>query len=424
MDINPTQELNLQQSESGNKQSVPVDGSLFTALFNQQVILTGSEHSGIPQNLGVENTEIIPEQLVESSVNKTELLDAITEIPNQIHSKPDMDLTKVFQNFNGILKDGTQINLWIEPQSETAIPSVNQEERNLNIENEATLISEFPDLEWEERVLTEPITLKSGQVLGKDQKVILLDMPTHHQKDHQLMLIPSEFLDLEADVLQVESKQIETTMPVSLESMLTILELKNKQEMLIEPVIVPLEKTINTGFSSESQAVPSVMSKEASMTSQRLTQQVFQKENVPKISREVTEVLSHIKDGETLTTRLTLKPESLGKIEVVLHKQENAVQAKFIVGSEQVKELVEKSLPLFEQNLGKQQISLNKVEVVTPQVATSDFNFSGQFSQEQHQTFQQFKSLRKEASQRQYQVEQEIDEKKSDVLASRVDITV
>lgn len=133
----------------------------------------------------------------------------------------------------------------------------------------------------------------------------------------------------------------------------------------------------------------------------------------------ITELLSQAGKTGQEVMKLTLQPESLGQLEILVKFEEGKISAKFIVGNETIKELVEKSLPLLEQNLVKQQISVGKVDVSLPTTSQGSFDFNGQFDQQQHTHQHRNKSLRQSGhyqSQKQVEVVEEV--------ADRVDILV
>ncbi|WP_314061260.1 flagellar hook-length control protein FliK [uncultured Vagococcus sp.] len=141
----------------------------------------------------------------------------------------------------------------------------------------------------------------------------------------------------------------------------------------------------------------------------------FQQHNLVPI----TELLSQAGKTGQEVMKLTLQPESLGQLEILVKFEEGKISAKFIVGNEAIKELVEKSLPLLEQNLVKQQISVSKVDVSLQTTNQGSFDFNGQFDHQQHAHQQRSKSLRQSGH---YQAQKQVEVVAE--VADRVDILV
>lgn len=138
----------------------------------------------------------------------------------------------------------------------------------------------------------------------------------------------------------------------------------------------------------------------------------FQQQNMTKISELLSQ--PNLKKGSEML-KLTLQPEKLGQLEIMVKLEEGKISAKFLVGNEAVKELVEKSLPLLEQNLVKQQITVGKVDVALQNNSQGGFDFSG-FDQKR----QRGKPLRTASN---YQGQKQVDVVTTE-KADRVDILV
>lgn len=140
----------------------------------------------------------------------------------------------------------------------------------------------------------------------------------------------------------------------------------------------------------------------------------FQQQNLTRVTELLTQPI--VKEGQEVM-KLTLQPEKLGQLEVLVKLEEGKISAKFLVGNETVKELFEKSLPILEQTLAKQQITVGKVEVAL-QTSQGSFDFNGQFEQQQQARQQRGKTMRQSSN---YHEQKQVEVVE---VADRVDILV
>ena len=114
-------------------------------------------------------------------------------------------------------------------------------------------------------------------------------------------------------------------------------------------------------------------------------------ENLTRVNHVLSEGVETLTEGQTSTLKLTLQPEKLGQLEVILQMEDGKVTAKFLVENQKVKQLFEQNMPKLEQNLVKQGMEITKMEVVVQKNSQEALNFSGQFSQQQSQQEQRQK---------------------------------
>lgn len=402
------------------------DSSLFASLLTYQLSAdaeTMSNQGFSGSDLETESASEIKEAIdVKLSDVQLETLVSVQNAPELVieEGQTTLDLSKVLQKFNGLLKDGTKINLWLEAPVDNRVeqPLMDADSvENITINTlddliqEASKMSQNNVVTVKEAELKQPIKLENGLSLPEEKKVLLLSIPITEKKMTTVLIVPSEN----------EATVIGEVKPLNVDiDNLTSNQVKQEQVLTKTPINIldGFAKQPTLAIDESSQFV----TKEANVTHQRLTQQAFQRDNLKTIEKNIVEVLTTIKNGQTTEFKVTLRPEKLGKINITLQKNEGQITAKFMVGSEQVKEIVEKSLPSLELGLSKQQVSLNRVEVVTTAGVEKNLDFSSSFSQEQHQAFQQFKNTKKGFQNRPYQIEQQVEVKESTIQSNQVDI--
>lgn len=114
-------------------------------------------------------------------------------------------------------------------------------------------------------------------------------------------------------------------------------------------------------------------------------------ENLTRVNHVLSEGVETLTEGQTSTLKLTLQPEKLGQLEVILQMKDGKVTAKFLVENQKVKQLFEENMPKLEQSLVKQTLEITKMEVVVQKPSQESLSFSGQFSQQQSQQEQRQK---------------------------------
>lgn len=125
--------------------------------------------------------------------------------------------------------------------------------------------------------------------------------------------------------------------------------------------------------------------------------EVFEEQTLPKVLTKLSQEIHQPTLNEPTTIKLTLQPEKLGELEVVLEMKEGKVNAEFRVDSPRVKTLFESHLTELKENLVKQHNLLQPVDI-SVEMATKEvephLDFGGSFNhrQSQQQAFEQQKS--------------------------------
>lgn len=112
----------------------------------------------------------------------------------------------------------------------------------------------------------------------------------------------------------------------------------------------------------------------------------FQKENVADIVSSIKNESEFLVEGKTHQFKLSLKPDKLGDLNILLDIKDGKVSAKFLVETEKIKDLVKTSLPILQESLAKQSIVVEKADVSLNFTENSSFQFGGDLSgRQQHQ---------------------------------------
>ncbi|MDT2815873.1 flagellar hook-length control protein FliK [Vagococcus carniphilus] len=113
----------------------------------------------------------------------------------------------------------------------------------------------------------------------------------------------------------------------------------------------------------------------------------FQQENVTDIVSSIKNESEFLVEGKTHQFKLSLKPDKLGDLDILLDVKDGKVTAKFLVETEKIKDLVKTSLPILQEALTKQNIVVEKADVSLNFSENSSFQFSGDLSgRQQHQS--------------------------------------
>ncbi|MBP1042044.1 flagellar hook-length control protein FliK [Vagococcus sp. BWB3-3] len=217
-----------------------------------------------------------------------------------------------------------------------------------------------------------------------------------------------EMEQVEGELFQVAEPSVEVkpTLPLEAEPVVT----NNNLDITTEPVPSAVGQSLTTSKATDQP----LLAQKMSQTPSPEVVKDFQDQNMPRLAETLTQLG---KSGQEVF-KLTLQPEKLGQLEILVKFEEGKISAKFLVGSEGVRELVETCLPLLEQNLAKQQIVVNKVDVALQNTNSNTFDFNGHFEQQQHAHQQRGKSIRQSSHYEAKQLEVVND------LADRVDILV
>ncbi|MEG0731008.1 MAG: flagellar hook-length control protein FliK, partial [Vagococcus sp.] len=173
------------------------------------------------------------------------------------------------------------------------------------------------------------------------------------------------------------------------------------------------DKTVQTTVEPKQNQVNSTTTKEIT---------VFQKDNITEMTSMIKKEAEFITDGKTHQFKLSLQPQNLGEVDIMLDMKDGKLTAKFLVETEKVKDLIKISLPILQETLAKQNIVVEKPSVSLNTFSESNsFQFSGGLDQRQHQ---QSKFSKSGKLSQQYQVNDNYEESKSIQTLDSVDILV
>jgi len=74
-------------------------------------------------------------------------------------------------------------------------------------------------------------------------------------------------------------------------------------------------------------------------------------------------LMETISDGDTNIMKVKLYPEELGVVDLLLHMEEGKVTMKILVDNEFIKQQFANKLPELQDNLHKQNVQLDKVQI-------------------------------------------------------------
>lgn len=173
--------------------------------------------------------------------------------------------------------------------------------------------------------------------------------------------------------------------------------LKSSEEKISENKVIDSTKTISTKDSV-----------------------VFKENNLTPIIERMSEETGKIIEKGNSQFKVTLQPENLGDLDVILELDNGKLTAKFLVDSNKVKELVNHNLPILQEALEKQNIVVSKTEVMLNMSNHSGSDFGGDLSQRQNQQ----KMLNEKKSQNNYDIKEEVHDIKESNNGDSVDILV
>ncbi|AQP54567.1 hypothetical protein CBF34_01155 [Vagococcus penaei] len=382
----------------------------------------------------------------------------LTQSPKEINTHSlltnqklvDPDVSQVLRAFNGILDDGTQVNVLLPVDGQqvvddlVTIPTVSLEEliKLLEVAGDTTN-GEVVDIVIKEGQITTAITSigQSDKLLVDKQSTVNILQGT--TKDGQVLefLIASSPVPKELPETtnsQPVSESVDELPSLSLESVgrfpTQILKSPMLSDAKMSPTSVNEKEFSNNIFIEDQLNVTKQPQQFAKLSDSYILKSVsdrtavfqFQQQNLSNLEKQLVAQHQTLADGQKSVMKLVLHPEKLGQVDIHLQMTDGKISAKLMVGSEQVKHLFEKSLPVLEQNLSKQNIQLEKVEIVqsVSQNQQLTFDFSGEFSRQQqehrHQKFQSHATL----SNGKYTESSEKAETNTVVESERIDILV
>ncbi|MGL5684706.1 MAG: flagellar hook-length control protein FliK, partial [Vagococcus fluvialis] len=184
-------------------------------------------------------------------------------------------------------------------------------------------------------------------------------------------------------------------------------EIKSQVQILSQPVQSLLDK--------------SVVGKNIAGSS--LVNKNFEQENINRLSDTISHETTNLSEKESSTFKLTLRPESLGELDVVLDVKDGKISAKFLVETDKVKELIQSNLTNLQESLSKHNVVLSKSEVSLNLPNNNFSSFDGNLNHRQNQQ-QQEKFFNTGKLAQQYQLKDEYEETKQVNITDSVDILV
>lgn len=115
------------------------------------------------------------------------------------------------------------------------------------------------------------------------------------------------------------------------------------------------------------------------------------KEISKKIIHQLNDSLQQAIINNKKITHLQLKPQELGKVEILLHQEQDRIQVKFIVGSESVKEVIDQKVNQIRESLAEKQIEFHSFE--TEIKKESSENKKGNQGRETQEYYQEHKII-------------------------------
>ena len=91
--------------------------------------------------------------------------------------------------------------------------------------------------------------------------------------------------------------------------------------------------------------------------------QVLQKENTQNIGETIIQLMETTTEGQTSVMKVQLYPEELGTVNVVLKMDKGKISTKILVDNDQIKQLFAAKVGEISENLFKQNINMDRVEV-------------------------------------------------------------
>ncbi len=113
--------------------------------------------------------------------------------------------------------------------------------------------------------------------------------------------------------------------------------------------------------------------------------------NLPEVTKTIISEANTMTSEESKTFKLTLQPENLGRVEVMLEIKDGKLSTQFIVPNNQVKELLDNHLVNFQNSIVENKMTVDKLEVVINAANQNTFDLSGDLNHRQQQKQSSFK---------------------------------
>ncbi|MGF2054386.1 flagellar hook-length control protein FliK [Vagococcus fluvialis] len=262
-------------------------------------------------------------------------------------------------------------------------------------------------------------------ILNKNQKI-------PEKIDLEQPLAQNKILNEVDGINEVNQKSIapeeKSELKVSKESIpVEIIKKKDFSEIEVVPQIESEEPNeIKSQVQILSQPVQSLLDKSIvgkNIAGSSLVNKTFEQENINRLSDTISHEITNLSEKESSTFKLTLRPESLGELDVVLDVKDGKISAKFLVETDKVKELIQSNLTNLQESLSKHNVVLSKSEVSLNLPNNNFSSFDGNLNHRQNQQ-QQEKFFNTGKLAQQYQLKDEYEETKQVNITDSVDILV
>lgn len=309
---------------------------------------------------------------------------------------------------------------------ENQLPSLDVEPATLPIIDNSNHIVGMNGKEFDLSTLEKTPKLMSvdtaTDILNKNQKIpekIDLEQPLAQNK------ILNEVDEVNQKSIAPEEK---SALKVSKESIpVEIIKKKDFSEIEAVPQIESEEPNeIKSQVQILSQPVQSLLDKSVvgkNIAGSSLVNKNFEQENINRLSDTISHETTNLSEKESSTFKLTLRPESLGELDVVLDVKDGKISAKFLVETDKVKELIQSNLTNLQESLSKHNVVLSKSEVSLNLPNNNFSSFDGNLNHRQNQQ-QQEKFFNTGKLAQQYQLKDEYEETKQVNITDSVDILV
>lgn len=312
---------------------------------------------------------------------------------------------------------------------ENQLPSLDVEPGTLPIIDNSNHIAGMNGKEFNLSTLEETPKLMSvdiaTDILNKNQKI-------PEKIDLEQPLAQNKILNEVDGINEVNQKSIapeeKSALKVSKESIpLEIIKKKDFSEIEAVPQIESEEPNeIKSQVQILSQPVQSLLDKSVvgkNIAGSSLVNKNFEQENINRLSDTISHEITNLSEKESSTFKLTLRPESLGELDVVLDVKDGKISAKFLVETDKVKELIQSNLTNLQESLSKHNVVLSKSEVSLNLPNHNFSSFDGNLNHRQNQQ-QQEKFFNTGKLAQQYQLKDEYEETKQVNITDSVDILV
>lgn len=312
---------------------------------------------------------------------------------------------------------------------ENQLPSLDVEPGTLPIIDNSNHIVGMNGKEFDLSTLEKTPKLMSvdtaTDILNKNQKI-------PEKIDLEQPLAQNKILNEVDGVNEVNQKSIapeeKSALKVSKESIpVEIIKKKDFSEIEEVPQIESEEPNeIKSQVQILSQPVQSLLDKSVvgkNIAGSSLVNKNFEQENINRLSDTISHETTNLSEKESSTFKLTLRPESLGELDVVLDVKDGKISAKFLVETDKVKELIQSNLTNLQESLSKHNVVLSKSEVSLNLPNNNFSSFDGNLNHRQNQQ-QQEKFFNTGKLAQQYQLKDEYEETKQVNITDSVDILV